>query len=411
MTVAYDIAASRTDGDEWFGRVGTTPPTVMRGTRKFIACVFMAGCAATSTLSTVTPADAIALNAITAQPGTLAAIPRCSLRRRSTSVPFPACFSGFAACPGSAGARSPEAVGVSRRTIHNWLAGARVAAVHHARLLELGRVVDIVSTGSVETTRTALMQPTANGRSILDDLALAARPARTSAALKRLGGRSRDAGGRDGKRQPATPAASQFAPRRVTAQEATGRVMTQLTLIESALQRAAVVSSLLQGEVLGVADACVVLAEASAPLSAEAADIAVSAGTGSGLIVVPHAVDDVVLLTQTCDLQFTTAAEHRCLVAPVMHVSEQVRVRGIARPSARVRGVALGRFNGRRRPVSHYYRRAQRTRRCCKPGPAPHPAGAAPLRGDDQPLLHATCTAGPRQRGAVAVRQAHRREA
>jgi hypothetical protein len=99
--------------------------------------------------------------------------------------------------------------------------------------------------------------------------------------------------------------------------------MTQLTLIESALQRAAVVSHLLQGEVLGVADACVVLADASAPLSAEAADIAVSAGTGSGLIVVPHAVDDVVLLTQTCDLQFTTPAEHRCLVAAVMHVPEK----------------------------------------------------------------------------------------
>ena len=100
--------------------------------------------------------------------------------------------------------------------------------------------------------------------------------------------------------------------------------MTQLTLIESALQRAAAVSSLLQGEVLGVADACVVLAEATAPLSAEAADIAASAGTHSGLIVVPYPVDDVVLLTQTFDMQFTTAAEHRCLLAPVMHVSEQV---------------------------------------------------------------------------------------
>jgi hypothetical protein len=99
--------------------------------------------------------------------------------------------------------------------------------------------------------------------------------------------------------------------------------MTQLALIESALQRAAVVSSLVQGEVLGVADACIVLADASAPLSAEAAEIAVSAGIGSGLIVVPHAVDDVVLLTQTCDLQFTTSAEHRCLVAPMMHMPER----------------------------------------------------------------------------------------
>jgi hypothetical protein len=99
--------------------------------------------------------------------------------------------------------------------------------------------------------------------------------------------------------------------------------MTQPTFIEEALQSAAAVSSLIQGEVLGAADACVVLAEASAPLSIEAADVAAAEGTDSGLIVVPHAVDDVVLLTQTCDLQRTTTEEHRCLVAPMMHMSEQ----------------------------------------------------------------------------------------
>jgi len=99
--------------------------------------------------------------------------------------------------------------------------------------------------------------------------------------------------------------------------------MTQLALIESALQRAAVVSSFLQGEVLGAADACVVLAEASAPLSLEAATVAASADADSGLIVVPHVIDDVVLLTQTCDLQSTTPNEHRCLVAPVVHMTEQ----------------------------------------------------------------------------------------
>ena len=178
MTVAYDIAASRIDGDEWFGRVGTTPPTVMRGRRKFIACVFMAGCAATSTLSTVTPADAIALNAITAQPSTLAAIPvqpAPPLDQRAV----PGMLQRLRHLSGLSWGEIAQAVGVSRRTIHNWLTGARVAAVHHARLLELGRVVDIVSTGSAESTRTALMQPNANGRSILDDLALAARPART----------------------------------------------------------------------------------------------------------------------------------------------------------------------------------------------------------------------------------------
>jgi transcriptional regulator with XRE-family HTH domain len=177
VTVAYDIAASRIDEDEWFGRVGTTPPTVMRGTRKFIACVFMAGYAATSTLSTVTPADAIALNAVTARPSTLAAIPvqpAPPLDQRAV----PGMLQRLRRLSGLSWGEIAQAVGVSRRTIHNWLTGARVAAVHHARLLELGRVVDIVSTGSAESTRMALMQPSANGRSILDDLALAARPAR-----------------------------------------------------------------------------------------------------------------------------------------------------------------------------------------------------------------------------------------
>lgn len=100
--------------------------------------------------------------------------------------------------------------------------------------------------------------------------------------------------------------------------------MTQPTLLEVALQRAATVSSFIQGEVLGAADACVVLAEAAAPLSREAAELATAEGIASGLIAVPHVVDDVVLLTQTCDLQFTTADEHRCLVAPLMLVSERV---------------------------------------------------------------------------------------
>lgn len=100
--------------------------------------------------------------------------------------------------------------------------------------------------------------------------------------------------------------------------------MTQATAIARAIERAAVVSSLIQGEVLGAADACVVLADAARPLSLQASRVAESLGADSGLIVVPYPADDVVLLTQTCDLQFTTVNEHRCLVAPVEHVAEQM---------------------------------------------------------------------------------------
>jgi len=178
VTVAYDIAASRTDRQVWFSHVGTTPPTAIRGTRKFIACVLVAGCATTSTLSAVTPADAVALNAITAQPGTLPAIPAAQPLPPVDQSAVPGMLQRLRRLSGLSWGEIARAVGVSRRTIHNWLAGARVADVHLTLLLALSRVVDIVATGSVEATRTALMQPTANGRSILDDLALAARPAR-----------------------------------------------------------------------------------------------------------------------------------------------------------------------------------------------------------------------------------------
>jgi hypothetical protein len=97
-------------------------------------------------------------------------------------------------------------------------------------------------------------------------------------------------------------------------------VRVQPTSFELTLQRAAAVSSWIQGEVLAAPDACVILAEASAPLSEESAQIA--AETGTGLIVVPNSVDNVVLLTQTCDLQFTTEDEFTCLVAPVVDVTE-----------------------------------------------------------------------------------------
>jgi hypothetical protein len=99
--------------------------------------------------------------------------------------------------------------------------------------------------------------------------------------------------------------------------------MTQPTIVETALQRAAAVSDLIQGEVLGLTDACVVLADAAMPLSVEAEQVAAVEDATTGMIVVPYPVDDVVLLTQTCDLQFTTREEYRCFVAPVTQVSRQ----------------------------------------------------------------------------------------
>lgn len=178
MTVAYDIAPSSTaDGEGWFHHVGTSPPTVTLRPRKFIACVFMAGCAATGTLTPVTPADAVALNTMVTHPSTLPALPAEPTEVLDGAV-VPAVLRRLRRMSGLSWGDLGRAVGVSRRTIHNWLGGARVAGVHLTRLLELSRLIDLVSAGSPESMRALLLQPTANGRSIIDDLALTARPAR-----------------------------------------------------------------------------------------------------------------------------------------------------------------------------------------------------------------------------------------
>jgi DNA-binding XRE family transcriptional regulator len=179
VTIALDVAAPATGEDkDWFRQFGTTGPTLISGPRKFIACVVVAGCAATGTLAAVTPADAVALNTIVAQPSTLPAVSAAQPAAMFDQSIVPGLLQRIRRTSGLTWGELGRAIGVSRRTIHNWLGGAHVAGIHLARLLEVSRVFDLFATGSAESTRTRLLRPSANGRSIVDDLALAARPAR-----------------------------------------------------------------------------------------------------------------------------------------------------------------------------------------------------------------------------------------
>lgn len=77
-------------------------------------------------------------------------------------------------------------------------------------------------------------------------------------------------------------------------------------------------AAMIQGEVLDLADACVVLADAAAPMDELSRAVQQEIGIDTGLMTVPHPVDQVAMLTQTCDLQETTDEEHHCQVAPVL---------------------------------------------------------------------------------------------
>ena len=179
MTATYETIFPALEVGDWFHRTGTTSPGTLSRPRKFIANALLVGCAATSTLSAVSPADAFALHTVVVNPGTLSAV--STIRHRSSTEEqsnVPNILQRLRLVSGLSWGEIGQMVGVSRRTIHNWLNGDRVADVHFSRLVEASRVVDLVATGSAESTRAVLFQPTTNGRSIVDELALAARPTR-----------------------------------------------------------------------------------------------------------------------------------------------------------------------------------------------------------------------------------------
>lgn len=85
----------------------------------------------------------------------------------------------------------------------------------------------------------------------------------------------------------------------------------------------------MQGEVLAIPDACVVVADAAWPLDDLSSEASSEVGR-TGLVVVPHPTECVVVLTQTCDLQRTNEDAYLCQVAPVVSVDA-----GFAREVAR----------------------------------------------------------------------------
>jgi len=69
------------------------------------------------------------------------------------------------------------ALRVSRRTVHNWLSGSRIAPFHLERVAELVQLVGATAAGQPADTRLVLTSPASNGRTLLEEFALQSRPA------------------------------------------------------------------------------------------------------------------------------------------------------------------------------------------------------------------------------------------
>jgi DNA-binding XRE family transcriptional regulator len=163
--------------DELFGPPGTSVPISSRPpVKQFIVIALMAG-TAMGTVAVMTPADAAAMQAAAIESRTLPAMPSAP-PATEPSADVPALLQRMRRVSGLNWGEVATAVGVSRRTIHNWLSGARVAGVHLARLTELEHLINAVAAGSADDTRARLVRTGPHGRSLLDEMALNSRPAR-----------------------------------------------------------------------------------------------------------------------------------------------------------------------------------------------------------------------------------------
>lgn len=140
--------------------------------RKFVSVFVMAGVAAVGTLGIAAPADVAAAQEPVVELHTLPA-GAAALPSAVQPTVVPDVLQRLRRISGLSWGELATALDVSRRTIHNWLTGSRIADVHLTRLTYLEALVNEAAVGETDATRTRLLSPQASGRSLLDDFALA----------------------------------------------------------------------------------------------------------------------------------------------------------------------------------------------------------------------------------------------
>lgn len=145
---------------------------------RFIVATLLAGTTVFGTISTATPADAHALRAAAVAPRTVPAAPPQTPALMVDTRSVPHLLRRLHDRADLTWGDVAQALGVSRRTVHNWLTGGQLAGTHLARLLALESLVDGAAAGDPATTRVHLTTLGPQGRSLLDDFALGSRPLR-----------------------------------------------------------------------------------------------------------------------------------------------------------------------------------------------------------------------------------------
>ncbi len=151
---------------------GTSAPTSAAPStaKQFALGTLLAGSVFTATLTAVTPAEALALTTTAITGRTLPAAPTPATPAGSRTVADQ--LNRLRRVSGLSWGEIASAVGVSRRAIHYWLSGGRVAGAHMTRLLAFQGIVAAHQAGGAEETRLLLQQPGTGGRNALENFRL-----------------------------------------------------------------------------------------------------------------------------------------------------------------------------------------------------------------------------------------------
>lgn len=167
MTTAVQLGRV-VEEDDFHGTIGAGAGSI--SPRRFMTAGAIAGTIVIGTLGVITPADAAALQAPIVESQTLPGV-----MAPSPNVPdgldVPTLLERLRKVSGLSWGEMAYALGVSRRTIHNWLSGSRVASAHLSRLAKVEAIISGSGGGPAESTRAILVHPRVDGSSILDDLA------------------------------------------------------------------------------------------------------------------------------------------------------------------------------------------------------------------------------------------------
>lgn len=153
-----------------FSSPGTTSPAAgIRTTslRRFVLPLIASATFSFGTVAAITPADAAtALHARSALNST-----RGGFFLEESAGPAQevgAALQRLRTVSGLTWGEVAKALGVSRRAVHHWVAGARISARHAARLRALTQLVALNDAGEPDRTRARVIAPDSQGRSVLD---------------------------------------------------------------------------------------------------------------------------------------------------------------------------------------------------------------------------------------------------